>query len=44
VRQQRALEVSDFAKVLQIGRSVLSGTAAALAQNPQVHKAYLGTH
>jgi len=39
-----ALEVSDFATVLQVGRSVLSGTAAALAQDPQVQKAYLGTH
>ena len=27
-----ALEVSDFATVLQVGKSVLSGTAAALAQ------------
>jgi branched-chain amino acid transport system ATP-binding protein len=38
-----ALEVSDFATVLQVGRSVLSGTAAALAQDPQVQRAYLGT-
>lgn len=37
-----ALEVSDFATVLQVGRSVLSGTAAALAEDPQVQKAYLG--
>jgi len=37
-----ALEVSDFATVLQVGRSVLSGTAAALADDPQVQKAYLG--
>ena len=37
-----ALEVSDFATVLQVGKSVLSGTAAALAQDPQVQKAYLG--
>jgi hypothetical protein len=41
---EQALEVSDFATVLQVGRSVLSGTAAALAQDPQVQKAYLGTH
>jgi branched-chain amino acid transport system ATP-binding protein len=34
--------VSDFATVLQVGKSVLSGTAAALAQDPQVQKAYLG--
>ena len=38
-----ALEVSDFATVLQVGKSVLSGTAAALAQDPQVQKAYLGS-
>ncbi|WP_271578403.1 hypothetical protein [Bradyrhizobium sp. CCBAU 11361] len=28
--------------VLQVGKSVLSGTAAALAEDPQVQKAYLG--
>ena len=39
-----ALEVSDFATVLQVGKSVLSGTAVSLAQDPQVQKAYLGTH
>jgi branched-chain amino acid transport system ATP-binding protein len=38
-----ALEVSDFATVLQVGRSVLSGTAAALAVDPEVQKAYLGS-
>ena len=38
-----ALEVSDFATVLQVGKSVLSGTAAVLAEDPQVQKAYLGT-
>ena len=38
-----ALEVSDFATVLQVGKSVLSGTAADLANDPQVQKAYLGT-
>jgi len=38
-----ALEVSDFATVLQVGRSVLSGTSAALATDPQVQHAYLGT-
>ena len=37
-----ALEVSDFATVLQVGRSVLSGAAADLANDPQVQKAYLG--
>jgi branched-chain amino acid transport system ATP-binding protein len=38
-----ALEVSDFATVLQVGRSVLSGSASALAQDPQVQRAYLGS-
>src|ERR1700748_3131923 len=38
-----ALEVSAFAAVLQVGRSVLSGTAADLANDPQVQKVYLGT-
>jgi branched-chain amino acid transport system ATP-binding protein len=38
-----ALEVSDFATVLQVGKSVLSGTAADLADDPQVQKVYLGT-
>ncbi len=38
-----ALEVSDFATVLQVGKSVLSGTAASLADDPQVQHAYLGS-
>jgi branched-chain amino acid transport system ATP-binding protein len=38
-----ALEVSDFATVLQVGKSVLAGPAAALAQDPQVQRAYLGS-
>jgi branched-chain amino acid transport system ATP-binding protein len=38
-----ALEVSDFATVLQVGRSVLSGPAADLARDPQVQRAYLGS-
>jgi branched-chain amino acid transport system ATP-binding protein len=29
--------------VLQVGKSVLSGTAADLAEDPQVQRAYLGT-
>jgi branched-chain amino acid transport system ATP-binding protein len=29
--------------VLQVGRSVLSGKASDLANDPQVQKAYLGT-
>ena len=35
--------MSDFATVLQVGKSVLSGTAAELANDPQVQRAYLGT-
>jgi len=38
-----ALEVSNYATVLQVGKSVLSGTAAALADDPQVQRAYLGS-
>ena len=38
-----ALEVSDFATVLQVGKSLLSGTAADLAHDPQVQRVYLGT-
>ena len=38
-----ALEVADFATVLQVGKSVLSGTAADLANDPKVQKVYLGT-
>jgi branched-chain amino acid transport system ATP-binding protein len=37
-----ALEMSDFATVLQVGKSVLSGSADALARDPQVQKIYLG--
>src|SRR6201984_401719 len=35
-----ALEVSDFATVLQVGKSVLSGRAAALANEPRAQRAY----
>jgi branched-chain amino acid transport system ATP-binding protein len=38
-----AVEVSDFATVLQVGRDVLSGKASDLVHDPQVQKAYLGT-
>ena len=34
---------SDFAPSPQVGRSVLSGTAAALAADPEVEKADLGS-
>jgi branched-chain amino acid transport system ATP-binding protein len=37
-----ALEVADYAYVLQVGRSVLSGEAAALSNNPEVQRIYLG--
>jgi branched-chain amino acid transport system ATP-binding protein len=37
-----ALEVCDYAYVLQVGRTVLSGTAASLADNPEVQRIYLG--
>jgi branched-chain amino acid transport system ATP-binding protein len=37
-----ALEVSDHAYVLQVGRSIFSGSSADLANDPEVQKAYLG--
>jgi branched-chain amino acid transport system ATP-binding protein len=37
-----ALEVADYAYVLQVGRSVLSGEAGTLANNPEVQRIYLG--
>ena len=37
-----ALEVADRAYVLQVGRSVLSGTSKELSDNPEVQKVYLG--
>jgi len=37
-----ALEVADFAYVLQTGRTVLEGPAADLAKDPQVQRIYLG--
>jgi branched-chain amino acid transport system ATP-binding protein len=39
---QLALEVADYAYVLQTGRTVLDGPAADLAANPQVKRFYLG--
>jgi ABC-type branched-subunit amino acid transport system ATPase component len=38
----RALEVADRAYVVETGRILLSGTGAALRQNPEVQKSYLG--
>ena len=37
-----ALEVADFAYVLQVGKSVLSGPAKDLAGNAEVQRVYLG--
>ena len=37
-----ALELSDRAYVLEPGRATLSGTGAALLDNPHVQQAYLG--
>jgi branched-chain amino acid transport system ATP-binding protein len=39
---QLALEVADYAYVLQTGRTVLDGPAADLAADPQVKRFYLG--
>jgi branched-chain amino acid transport system ATP-binding protein len=37
-----ALEAADHAYVLQVGRTVLEGSAASLAGNPDVQRIYLG--
>ena len=37
-----ALEFADYAYVLQVGRSVLSGPASELAENPEVQRVYMG--
>jgi branched-chain amino acid transport system ATP-binding protein len=37
-----ALDVADHAYVLQVGRSVLSGPARRIAQDPEVQRIYLG--
>jgi branched-chain amino acid transport system ATP-binding protein len=37
-----ALEVADYAYVLQVGRSVLSGKASELSNNADVQRIYLG--
>lgn len=37
-----ALEIADTATVMQTGRTVLSGTAREIADNPDLHRAYLG--
>jgi branched-chain amino acid transport system ATP-binding protein len=38
-----ALEIADYAYVLQAGRTVLEGSARALESDPQVQRIYLGT-
>lgn len=40
---ERAIEIADRGYVLETGKIVLSGTAAALRSNPEVQAAYLGT-
>ena len=37
-----ALEIADYAYVLQTGRTVLEGSASALQHDPQVQRIYLG--
>jgi branched-chain amino acid transport system ATP-binding protein len=37
-----ALEIADYAYVLQTGRTVLEGSAAALERDPHVQEIYLG--
>ena len=37
-----ALEISNYAYVLQVGRNAMSGPSAALAKDPNVQKVYLG--
>jgi branched-chain amino acid transport system ATP-binding protein len=39
---EMALDVADHAYVLQVGRSVLSGPARQIAQDPEVQRIYLG--
>ncbi len=37
-----ALELADFAYVLQVGRNVMSGSSSELANDPNVQRIYLG--
>jgi branched-chain amino acid transport system ATP-binding protein len=39
---EMALELADYAYVLQVGRSVLSGPARQIARDPEVQRIYLG--
>jgi branched-chain amino acid transport system ATP-binding protein len=40
----RALEISDRAYVLELGRNRFEGTGQALLDNPEVRRMYLGGH
>ncbi len=37
-----ALDIADFAYVLEVGYTTISGTAKAIAEDPRVREAYLG--
>ncbi|HAT56542.1 MAG TPA: high-affinity branched-chain amino acid ABC transporter ATP-binding protein LivG [Veillonellaceae bacterium] len=39
---QKALQIADYAYVMETGKIVIEGPAADVAQNPQVRAAYLG--
>jgi branched-chain amino acid transport system ATP-binding protein len=39
---EMALELADYAYVLQVGRSILSGAARQIARDPEVQRIYLG--
>jgi branched-chain amino acid transport system ATP-binding protein len=39
---QRALDIADYAYILETGRVVLDGTAAKLSSNEGVQEFYLG--
>jgi branched-chain amino acid transport system ATP-binding protein len=41
-RLAETLEIADRAYVLQTGRAVMSGTAAAIAGDGDIRRAYLG--
>ena len=39
---KKALEISDFAYVLEVGSITFSGPSKEIAENPKVKEAYLG--
>ena len=41
-RLAESLEIADRASILQTGRIILSGSAAAVRDNPDIRQAYLG--